>query len=151
MYKKILVLCAGVMLISCQKQQEKMVNMPVNKNENVESKLVTTVLRAAPPQTAQPVVGSRVRVHYTGWLARADGTPGREFDTSIKRGVPFEFTVGLGEVIKGFDEGVQLMHVGEKRRLIIPSALAYGEHGVGLFIPPNATLIFDIELLAVSK
>lgn len=126
-------------------------NMPVKKHEVVDPQLVTSVLRPALPQAAQPVIGSTVRVHYTGWLAQADGTLGREFDTSLKRGVPFEFVVGLGEVIKGFDEGVQLMHVGEKRRLIIPSALGYGEHGVGLVIPPNATLIFDIELLAVSK
>lgn len=151
MYKSALVLCAGVMLISCQKQQEKNMNMPNKKQEVVESTLVTTVLRPAPQKTAQPVVGSTVRVHYTGWLAQTDNTPGREIDTSLKRGIPFEFVVGIGEVIKGFDEGVQLMHVGEKRRLIIPSSLGYGERGVGLFIPPNATLIFDIELLAVSK
>lgn len=145
------VLFCAVTLIACQKQQEKTVNMPVKKQQDLESKLVTTVLRSAPAQAAQPIIGSTVRVHYTGWLAQEDGTPGREFDTSFKRDVPFEFTVGLGEVIKGFDEGVQLMHVGEKRRLIIPPSLGYGERGVGLVIPPNATLIFDIELLAVSK
>lgn len=88
--------------------------------------------------------GSRVRVHYTGWL-----TNGKKFDSSVG-GQPFDFTIGNGEVIKGWEEGVAGMKVGGKRQLRIPPSLAYGEKGYPPVIPPNATLIFDIQLLAVQ-
>jgi len=88
--------------------------------------------------------GSRVRVHYTGWL-----TNGKKFDSSVG-GQPFDFTIGNGEVIKGWEEGVAGMKVGGKRQLRIPPALAYGDKGYPPVIPPNATLIFDIQLLAVQ-
>jgi len=88
--------------------------------------------------------GSRVKVHYTGWL-----TNGKKFDSSVG-GAPFPFTIGKGEVIKGWDEGVTGMKVGGKRQLRIPPELAYGQQGYPGAIPPNATLIFDVELLAVQ-
>lgn len=90
--------------------------------------------------------GSHVRVHYTGWL-----TTGKKFDSSVNAGKPFDFTIGNGEVIKGWEEGVAGMKVGGKRQLRIPPALGYGASGTpGGPIPPNATLIFDVQLLAVQ-
>lgn len=97
----------------------------------------------------QPRIGQRVTVHYTGWLDD-NGQPGRKFDSSVDRGAPFSFTVGIGQVIKGWDEGVAMMCVGEKRRLIIPASLGYGARGAGGIIPGNATLIFDVELLSIG-
>ncbi len=95
--------------------------------------------------------GQRVRVHYTGWLhdsAAADGR-GRKFDSSKDRNDPFEFPLGAGHVIGGWDEGVQGMKVGGTRTLLIPPQLGYGARGAGGVIPPNATLVFEVELLAV--
>lgn len=93
--------------------------------------------------------GDEVTVHYTGWLLEG-GQPGRKFDSSVDRGEPFRFSLGRGQVIGGWDEGVQQMRVGGKRRLVIPPALGYGPWGAGDVIPPNATLVFDVELLAVD-
>jgi FKBP-type peptidyl-prolyl cis-trans isomerase len=92
--------------------------------------------------------GQTAVVHYTGWLDDG-GKPGSKFDSSVDRGQPFSFRVGRGEVIKGWDEGVAGMKPGGKRRLTIPSDLGYGSRGAGGVIPPNATLIFDVELLEV--
>jgi FKBP-type peptidyl-prolyl cis-trans isomerase FkpA len=89
--------------------------------------------------------GQKVSVHYTGWL-----TSGAKFDSSKDRGDPFIFPLGKSHVIKGWDEGVQGMKVGGKRKLTIPPALGYGARGAGGVIPPNATLVFEVELLAVS-
>lgn len=94
---------------------------------------------------ASPERGRHVTVHYTGRLE--DGT---KFDSSVDRGQPFTFTIGVGQVIKGWDEGVMSMKVGEKRQLIIPSDLGYGARGAGRLIPPHAKLIFDVELLKIS-
>lgn len=90
------------------------------------------------------VAGKTATVHYTGWL-----TNGQKFDSSVDRGQPFSFPLGAGRVIKGWDEGVQGMKVGGKRRLTIPSELGYGARGAGGAIPPNAALVFDVELLGV--
>ena len=98
---------------------------------------------------ASPKSGQKVKVHYTGWLDN-NGENGKKFDSSVDRGQPFEFTIGVGQVIKGWDEGVSTMKVGGKRKLIIPSQLGYGPRGAGSDIPPNATLIFDVELLGVQ-
>ena len=89
--------------------------------------------------------GRRVSVHYSGWLS--DGTP---FDSSLERGQPFEFRLGAGQVIAGWDEGVAGMRVGGKRKLTIPPQLGYGPRGAGGVIPPNAVLVFEVELLAVN-
>jgi peptidylprolyl isomerase len=93
---------------------------------------------------ARPKTGDTVSVHYTGWLKS-----GQKFDSS-DRGTPFEFPVGKGRVIKGWDEGVSSMKVGGKRKLIIPAHLGYGDRGAGGVIPPGATLIFEVELLKIG-
>lgn len=93
--------------------------------------------------------GQSVTVHYTGWLQNEDGTKGHKFDSSLDRNDPFEFALGAGMVIRGWDEGVLGMKVGGHRHLIIPGNLGYGSRGAGGVIPPNATLIFDVQLLAV--
>jgi FKBP-type peptidyl-prolyl cis-trans isomerase FkpA len=93
--------------------------------------------------------GNNVDVHYTGWLQNSDGSAGKKFDSSKDRGDPFSFALGAGQVIKGWDEGVQGMKIGGVRLLTIPSSLGYGPRGAGGVIPPNATLIFEVELLGV--
>jgi peptidylprolyl isomerase len=98
---------------------------------------------------ASPRQGQTCVMHYTGWLYE-NGAKGKKFDSSVDRGQPFEFPIGVGRVIKGWDEGVASMKVGGKRTLIIPAELGYGARGAGGVIPPNATLLFEVELLGVK-
>ena len=128
--------------------------------------LIVPALRALPAR-AQPkglnvidhkigtgttaVAGKTVDVHYTGWLfdAAAPDNKGKKFDSSLDRGQPFSFPLGAGRVIAGWDQGVEGMKVGGQRTLVIPPELGYGARGAGAVIPPNATLVFDVELLDV--
>ncbi len=98
---------------------------------------------------ASPKTGQICVMHYTGWLYE-NGVKGKKFDSSVDRGQPFEFPIGTHRVIAGWDEGVATMKVGGKRTLVIPPQLGYGERGAGGVIPPNATLIFDVELLGIK-
>ena len=105
----------------------------------------------APGNGAEIKSGQTALVHYTGWLydAAAPESKGKKFDSSVDRNEPFEFPVGAGMVIKGWDEGVVGMKVGGKRRLVIPPEMGYGSRGAGGVIPPGATLVFDVELVEI--
>jgi peptidylprolyl isomerase len=107
------------------------------------------IIDTAPGTGASPRAGQTAVVHYTGWLYE-NGAKGKKFDSSVDRNEPFSFPIGQGQVIRGWDEGVASMKVGGKRTLIIPPALGYGARGAGGVIPPNATLMFDVELLGVK-
>jgi peptidylprolyl isomerase len=120
-----------------------------------QAKAVTTasglqVIDTTPGTGASPKAGEICVMHYTGWLY-VNGQKGAKFDSSVDRGKPFEFPIGVGRVIKGWDEGVSTMKVGGKRTLIIPPGLGYGAAGAGGVIPPNATLIFEVELLSIKR
>ena len=119
----------------------------VGKTMTTPSGLQITDGKVGTGATPQP--GQICVMHYTGWLYQ-DGAKGKKFDSSVDRGEPFEFPIGQRRVIAGWDEGVATMKVGGKRTLIIPPALGYGARGAGGVIPPNATLIFDVELLDVK-
>lgn len=124
-------------------------SMTTQKKVELPSGLAYTII--TPGDAAKGVArpGKKVRVHYTGWLTTT-GEKGKKFDSSLDRGEPFEFPLGSGWVIKGWEEGVDGMAIGEKRELIIPAALGYGARGAGAVIPPNATLLFEVELLAIK-
>jgi len=115
----------------------------INKSNNKKMELEITILEKGTGEI-KTKKGDTIAVHYTGTFE--DGT---KFDSSLDRGEPFSFTVGAGQVIKGWDQGTLEMKVGEKRKLIIPSELGYGEMGIGI-IPPNATLIFEVELVSIN-
>jgi peptidylprolyl isomerase len=107
------------------------------------------IIDTKPGTGPSPKTGQTCVMHYTGWLYEK-GAKGKKFDSSVDRGQPFEFKIGTRQVIPGWDEGVATMKVGGKRTLIIPPALGYGAQGAGNLIPPNATLMFDVELLAIK-
>ena len=98
---------------------------------------------------ASPAKGQKCVMHYTGWLW-VNNAKGAKFDSSLDRGKPFEFPIGVGRVIKGWDEGVATMKIGGKRTLLIPPDLGYGNKGAGNVIPPGATLLFEVELLGIG-
>jgi peptidylprolyl isomerase len=108
------------------------------------------IIDIQPGTGASPKTGQTCVMHYTGWLYE-NATKGKKFDSSVDRNEPFAFKIGVGQVIAGWDEGVSTMKVGGKRTLIIPPELGYGARGAGGVIPGNATLIFDVELLAVKN
>ncbi len=125
--------------------------MPVHAAETKVNKMTTTdsglrYVDVVVGKGASPTRGRQVKVHYTGTLEN-----GTRFDSSVDRRQPFSFIIGIGPVIKGWDEGVMGMKVGGKRKLVIPANLGYGARGAGGVIPPNATLLFDVELLDVQK
>ncbi|MDB5101864.1 MAG: peptidylprolyl isomerase [Cyanobacteria bacterium RYN_339] len=120
-----------------------MADLDTTADTTTASGLGYTVLQTGDGDVAAK--GARVSVHYTGWL-----TNGTKFDSSHDRNSPFQFDLGEGEVIKGWDEGVDGMKIGEKRRLVIPAGLGYGSRGAGGIIPPNATLVFEVELLGLN-
>ena len=146
-----IILALGAVFVLAQSAAKKPeatnTDSPTKVNGNgvkTDSGLMYWDIRVGNGQVAKE--GSHVRVHYTGWL-----TTGKKFDSSVDAGKPFDFTIGNGEVIKGWEEGVAGMKVGGKRQLRIPPALGYGADGTpGGPIPPNATLIFDVQLLAVQ-
>lgn len=122
-------------------------------NTQKEKRIMTELIKTDTTvgEGAEATAGKLVLVHYTGWLydEAAPGHKGRKFDSSHDRAEPFDFPLGAGHVIKGWDQGVEGMKVGGQRTLVIPASLGYGARGAGGVIPPNATLVFDVELLAV--
>ncbi|HEY1251282.1 MAG TPA: FKBP-type peptidyl-prolyl cis-trans isomerase [Thermoanaerobaculia bacterium] len=127
---------------------------PAAPEKKSESKMIKTASGLQYEDTkvgtgASPKTGQNCVMHYTGWLWE-NGAKGKKFDSSLDRGTPFTFPLGQGRVIKGWDEGVATMKVGGKRTLLIPPDLGYGSRGAGGVIPPNATLLFEVELLDVK-
>jgi FKBP-type peptidyl-prolyl cis-trans isomerase FkpA len=140
----LLSLFALISLVACSAPAPQHTRGSVDQLTVVDSKVGTGT---------EAVAGMKVTVHYTGWLydETAGNKHGSQFDSSRDHGEPFSFVLGAGNVIAGWDQGVAGMHVGGKRTLLIPAALGYGARGAGDDIPPNASLVFDVELLDVQK
>ena len=138
-----LVLTSMVSMVSANSASAQSAPKPVATATGLQM-IDTKVGTGASPRTNQTAI-----VHYTGWLY-VNGVKGKKFDSSVDRNEPFEFPVGAGRVIAGWDQGVATMKVGGKRTLIVPPQLGYGAQGAGGAIPPNATLIFDVELLGLK-
>ncbi len=147
-YSLALVILAGMFMTACSKQGATPTVSSTTESNKV-SNLIKTDNKVG--TGAEAVTGHEVSVHYTGWLydEKAPGHKGSKFDSSRDRNEPFTFGLGDGMVIKGWDQGVAGMKVGGSRTLVIPPELGYGARGAGGVIPPNATLVFDVELLAV--
>ena len=149
----LLSLCAAVVVIGCQAE-----TTPTNNTTQQGKPAMTaqiTELQKIDTQVGtgrEAELGFNVTVHYTGWLydPAAEGNKGKKFDSSVDRKEPFNFFLGGGQVIQGWDEGFAGMKIGGKRTLIIPPEMGYGARGAGGVIPPNATLIFDVELLDIK-
>ena len=139
----LIVLITCIAMLACSKTNKPMEDKMVIMQNGL--KFIDTTVGTGDEATS----GKNVAVHYTGWLEQK-GKKGQKFDSSVDRGVTFKFPLGAGRVIKGWDEGVQGMKEGGKRTLIIPSDLGYGSRGAGAVIPPNSTLIFDVELVDVK-
>ncbi len=149
----VLLLAAGIIIPACSQKENKSAGESRQAGEpgaapaaTVKTPSGLSYVDIATGGGPSPTSGKPVKVHYTGWLEN-----GTKFDSSVDRGEPFIFTIGAGQVIPGWDEGVMTMKVGGKRKLIIPSQLGYGAAGAGGVIPPNATLIFEVELLDVQR
>jgi peptidylprolyl isomerase len=138
-----LILTSMVPMVSDDSASAQSAAKPVTTSSGLQ------MIDTKPGTGATPRAGQTVTVHYTGWLYE-NGKKGKKFDSSVDRNEPFEFPIGQGRVIRGWDEGVGSMKVGGKRTLIIPPQLGYGARGAGGAIPPNATLIFDVELLGLK-
>jgi FKBP-type peptidyl-prolyl cis-trans isomerase len=139
-----LLLSAACVTTACSQQ-----DLPPMETSKVAELIKKDMTRG---EGAEAKAGQQVTVHYTGWLydEAAPEQKGKKFDSSRDRGTPFDFSLGAGQVIKGWDQGVQGMKVGGHRTLIIPPAMGYGKRGAGGVIPPNATLVFDVELLGIN-
>ena len=156
MRKRTLILSVALAaaLAATASADEKTTPAPNEAEKKSESKMTKTSSGLQYEDTkvgtgASPKNGQTCVMHYTGWLWE-NGAKGKKFDSSLDRGTPFSFPLGQGRVIKGWDEGVATMKVGGKRTLLIPPDLGYGARGAGGVIPPNATLIFEVELLEVK-
>ncbi len=145
----LLALCAG-----CKAESAANSTQVTTKESTAMTKNITELVKkdTVIGTGREAEAGLNVTVHYTGWLydpSKADGK-GKKFDSSVDRGDPFNFSLGAGQVIQGWDQGFAGMKIGGKRTLIIPAEMGYGARGAGGVIPPNATLIFDVELLGVK-